>query len=150
MNSPEEKLGKAISSFGRAAKTADEMSQSAEKVAAQIESKGLHNLLECTLDESECDHFGGVASLYHSFVDVIAHETKLGQIAFTVRHPADDRDKCPVGKPEGFMVPWDFDAKETAKMVRRLAIEARAIYKKLDIDPADYYGSLDVDAQLED
>lgn len=134
----------------RPVKTEDEISQSAERLVAQIENKGLHNLLECTLDESECDEFGGVASLYHAFVDVIAHETRFGQIAFTVRHPADDRDKCPEGKPEGFMVPWDFDVVETARMVRKLAVAARNIYKKLGIDPAEYYGAMDLNSQTAD
>jgi hypothetical protein len=141
---------KVSKSWRRIAKTEDEMSQSAERLVAQIEKKGLHNLLECTLDESECDDFGGVASLYHAFVDVIAHETRFGQIAFTVRHPADDRDKCPSGKPEGFMVPWDFDVKDTARMVRKLAIAARGIYKNLNIDPAEYYGAMDLDSQTAD
>lgn len=121
-----------------------------ERIAAQIGKKGLHNLLDCTLCASDCDEFGGVASLFHAFVDIIAHETKMGQIAFTVRHPADDRGICPKGKPEGFMVPWDFDPKETAKMVRQLAREALRVYRGVGIDPAEYYGSMDFESQFAD
>lgn len=104
-----------------------------ERIAQHVESKNLHKLLECTLDPLESDEFGGGACLYHAGVCVIAYERYPGQLAFDVLHPADDRHLCQEGVPAGFAVPWDFDAKLTAKLVRQLATKATELYLKLGI-----------------
>ena len=111
----------------------DQEIQTSERIAEHIERKGLHCLLECTLDPMRTDEFGGGACLYVAYVSLIAHE-KTGQIMFDVLHPADDRDVCPTGEPIGFSVPWDFEPRKTAQQVRRLAARASALYQAFGID----------------
>jgi hypothetical protein len=104
-----------------------------ENIANHIESKSLHNILECTLDPMETEEFGAGACLYHGHVCIIAHKEYEGTLSFDVLHPADDKALCPEGLPIGFIVVWDFDALETSRLVRRLAAAANKIYRDLGI-----------------
>jgi len=106
----------------------------AEEVMIHVETKGIHDLLECTLDVMVTEEFGSGACLYHNYVCIIAYDAANGRVGFGVLHPADDKDKCPPYEPNGFSVPWEFDPKETAKRIRRLALEANVLYKKLGIE----------------
>lgn len=110
-----------------------------EEIVSHLESKRLHDLLECTLDSFSTDEFGSGACLYHAFVSVICHKTEFG-LAFDVLHPADERHRCPEGVPFGFTVPWDFDRMKVAKAVRKLAGAANDLYESLgifEVEPDD-------------
>lgn len=111
----------------------DRKEREGEVLAEHLTGKGLHDLLEATLDPMTTEEFGSGACLYHAFVSIIAHENLKGDIEFQVLHPADDRDICPVGKPDGFSVPWEFNSFDTAKKVRRLAAAANSIYRSLGL-----------------
>lgn len=120
------------------------MEQRAEEIMLHVETKGLQNILDCTLDVMVTDEFGAGACLYHNFVCIIAYDADNGRVGFGVLHPADDKDKCPVFDPPGFLVGWDFDAKETAKGIRRLALAANVLYKKLGIEIVPPLGDMPV------
>ena len=112
---------------------ADDLEERSEALAAYIEAKGLHKILECTIDPMTSEEFGSGVCMYHAYVSVIAHDAAGGGIAFDILHPADDRDACPSGFPKGFEVEWDFDVLETSKRVRRLTSVANAVYAALGI-----------------
>lgn len=111
------------------------MEQRAEEIMEHVEKKGLQNILDCTLDVMTTEEFGSGACLYHNYVCIIVYDMgSSSRIGIGVLHPADDKEKCPPFEPAGFAVPWDFDAKETAKSIRRLAQAANKLYKDLGIE----------------
>jgi hypothetical protein len=118
-------------------KTWEESEAESEKIVEHLRQKKLDDFLECELDTMPSKEFGPGASLYHAFVDVVAHRDG-DMLRFDVLHPADERDKCPVGKPEGFSVPLDFNPLAVSQKIRRLAREAAAIYEKMGINVREY------------
>jgi hypothetical protein len=114
-----------------------------EKIAEHVEKKGLHSLLEATLDPRPTEEFGDGASIYFDGVDVIASRTDDGQLRFAVLHPADDRDRCDPDEPSAIVVPWEFDALGVSKRLRKMAKEATRIYAELGIDPLEFVGGMD-------
>lgn len=117
--------------------------QAAELYEYVIEN-GLNEALECEMDAYVDKKLGPVVSLYCRFVDIAVTNGELGSLVFSIKHPADDADKCQDGVPAGFSVSQkDFETKVVAEKVQALVDEAMVVYKKLGIDPAEYYEDIE-------